>query len=241
MGENLQNIHRLVLEAVRARIREGVVSERRLARIAGYSQPHVHNVLAGKRGLNASTADALLAAASLTLDEVLGRGAAQGPTLGGSIAVPRLEGRLGAGRRFPRLPSRPRIEHFPAVALEGLQEILLAEVAAGDDSMYPWLWPGDSVLIETDRSARRNPRFESIYALALGETGFLARCRRLGSRLLTVVDSETAGPTPPRWIDLEEVDVLNVVRGRIVWSGRRLDKGHIYLASPSLQSEPDGR
>jgi len=42
------------------RVRKGEVTERGLSRLTGVSQPHIHNVLKGKRFLSTETADAIL-------------------------------------------------------------------------------------------------------------------------------------------------------------------------------------
>jgi len=55
--EELQR--RLVLH-LRVRVRNGELTERGLARITHISQPHMHNVLKGKRFFSIQTADAIL-------------------------------------------------------------------------------------------------------------------------------------------------------------------------------------
>lgn len=45
---------------LRERVRSGELSERGLARITGVSQPHIHNVLKGKRLFSLATADEVL-------------------------------------------------------------------------------------------------------------------------------------------------------------------------------------
>lgn len=45
---------------LRDRVRSGEATERSLARMAGVSQPHLHNVLKGKRLLSIDMADAIL-------------------------------------------------------------------------------------------------------------------------------------------------------------------------------------
>jgi transcriptional regulator with XRE-family HTH domain len=51
--------HRL-LGSLRLRIQSGQATERSLARLAGLSQPHLHNVLKGKRLLSIDMADKIL-------------------------------------------------------------------------------------------------------------------------------------------------------------------------------------
>jgi transcriptional regulator with XRE-family HTH domain len=49
-----------LLEELRRRVRSGEATERGLARLSGISQPHLHNVLKGKRLLSMEKADEVL-------------------------------------------------------------------------------------------------------------------------------------------------------------------------------------
>jgi len=49
-----------LLDELRQRVRSGAATERGLARISGISQPHLHNVLKGKRLLSIDKADDVL-------------------------------------------------------------------------------------------------------------------------------------------------------------------------------------
>ncbi|MDE3168156.1 MAG: helix-turn-helix transcriptional regulator [Acidobacteriota bacterium] len=49
-----------LLENLRRRVQRGESTERGLARLAGVSQPHLHNVLKGKRLLSIDMADEIL-------------------------------------------------------------------------------------------------------------------------------------------------------------------------------------
>jgi transcriptional regulator with XRE-family HTH domain len=49
-----------LLENLRLRVQSGESTERGLARLAGLSQPHLHNVLKGKRFLSIEMADEIL-------------------------------------------------------------------------------------------------------------------------------------------------------------------------------------
>jgi transcriptional regulator with XRE-family HTH domain len=51
--------HRFLCD-LRERVRSGAVTERGLARMVGVSQPHIHNVLKGKRFFSLETADQVL-------------------------------------------------------------------------------------------------------------------------------------------------------------------------------------
>lgn len=54
------DLQQRLLEELRQRVRSGVATERGLARLTGISQPHLHNVLKGKRFLSMQKADEVL-------------------------------------------------------------------------------------------------------------------------------------------------------------------------------------
>ena len=54
------DLQQRLIDDLRQRVRSGEVTERGLARTTGVSQPHIHNVLKGKRLLSSDMADAIL-------------------------------------------------------------------------------------------------------------------------------------------------------------------------------------
>jgi hypothetical protein len=54
------DLQQCLLEELRQRVRSGAATERGLARLSGISQPHLHNVLKGKRILSVEKADVVL-------------------------------------------------------------------------------------------------------------------------------------------------------------------------------------
>jgi transcriptional regulator with XRE-family HTH domain len=70
---NFWELERRLLADIRERVRRGDLTERGLARLAGVSQPHIHNVLKGKRDLSIETADAILSALGIDLADLLDR------------------------------------------------------------------------------------------------------------------------------------------------------------------------
>jgi hypothetical protein len=57
---NFQDARVKLLAYVRNEIRNGEITERRLARVVGISQPHAHNVLKGVRTLSPQVFDLVL-------------------------------------------------------------------------------------------------------------------------------------------------------------------------------------
>ncbi len=68
---NFWELERRLLADIRERVRRGDLTERGIARLAGVSQPHIHNVLKGKRDLSIETADAILSALGIDLRDLL--------------------------------------------------------------------------------------------------------------------------------------------------------------------------
>lgn len=68
---NFKTLEHRFLDAVRERVRSGDVTERGLARTVGISQPHVHNVLKGKRFFSMEKADQVLAVLDLDILDLI--------------------------------------------------------------------------------------------------------------------------------------------------------------------------
>lgn len=64
-------LERRFVDHLRHRVRSGELTERSLARITGISQPHIHNVLCGKRSLSIETADVILHVLHIDLLDLL--------------------------------------------------------------------------------------------------------------------------------------------------------------------------
>ena len=57
---NFKELRGRFIAHLRQRVRTGELTERGLARISGVSQPHIHNVLKGKKLLSAEMCDEVL-------------------------------------------------------------------------------------------------------------------------------------------------------------------------------------
>jgi len=66
-----RQLHDRFIESLRARVRSGELTERGIARLTGVSQPHIHNVLKGKRLLSTETADEILLRLRLDLFDLI--------------------------------------------------------------------------------------------------------------------------------------------------------------------------
>lgn len=64
-------LHSRLVAYLRELVRRGEITERSLARVTGVSQPHIHNVLKGKRLLSDAMADQILHQLHLDLRDFL--------------------------------------------------------------------------------------------------------------------------------------------------------------------------
>lgn len=60
MNIDFAQLHARLIEHLLERVRNGEITERGLSRLTGVSQPHIHNVLKGKRLLSPASADGIL-------------------------------------------------------------------------------------------------------------------------------------------------------------------------------------
>lgn len=60
-----------LLADLKLRIRNGTLTERGLAKKAGISQPHLHNVMKGVRSLTPATADRLMESLGMSVIDLL--------------------------------------------------------------------------------------------------------------------------------------------------------------------------
>ena len=214
-----QDLNRRLRERLAGLVRRGETSERRIARLSGYTQPHVHNVLKGTRRLSAELADGLLKACGLTVRDLL----EPGRPASGVLQVPVARGTLGPRERFPDLQESEGFHPFGAGFAGRFQQPVLVRVAGDEESMHPLIRPGDLLLLDRSEEARRRPTFDDIWALALAGRGALCRCQVVGGALVLVADNPQARSNPPDHLPLARRNLLQVVRGRVVWLGREWD------------------
>lgn len=210
----------------RAKIRSGELTERGLARIAGMSQPHVHNVLKGVRTLSAEAADQILRALRVTISDIC-TPEEMGGAMSSAIAcrtcpVPVLKGRAGPGHPLPLFDQVDGMYPFPR-ALAGHLVNPVAVSLTTDSCMYPLFQERDLVLLDRSERARSAPNAETTYLVNTPE-GALVRYIRLGGRSLYLLTHDNR-EDPRRWayISLAERNILDIVRGRIVWIGRKME------------------
>jgi hypothetical protein len=194
---------------IRSRVRNGEVTERGLARLAGVSQPHIHNVLKGVRGLSLEMADTLIRHLHVDFQDLLA-----GDELhhGRVRLIPVARQPLGPGFAISLEPGGD-LYPFRSGDVQHLESPLAARL--GDDPSLPGpLQAGDWVLLDRAIDARRRPD-GALYCLQLDGAAVIRGVLQSGRGGLMV--------HPRRSISLAERDILEVVKAKVVWFGRRLE------------------
>jgi hypothetical protein len=193
-------MHSRLVDYLRSRVKSGELTERGLARIAGISQPHLHNVLKGVRVLSTAKADAVvmnlrLCALDLVREDELA-GSGRTPASTRQREVPLAAGCVGPGHPFPDLQKTVGRMSFFAEELEGIACPVAVRLAA-DPAAAAIFHAGDIVLLDVLQS-RGEPLQPGYHAIEESEQGVL------------------------RWCENEPADPGRVVRARAIWVGHYL-------------------
>jgi transcriptional regulator with XRE-family HTH domain len=200
---------------VRARVRNGELSERGLARLSGVSQPHIHNVLKGTRLLSAQMADQMLQRLRIDLAELLTADETDAthsePARDSSLSrtVGMLDGLIGREHPYPETVGRERYP-FPVAVLDRLVSPVAARLAP--DPLRAPIFAGRCVvLLDRSEEVRLNPDDEGYFALDLTSGGTIGLVRRAGPQFSLWVRQADVWHS----IVLPNRNPLDVVRGRV--------------------------
>ncbi|HUG81673.1 MAG TPA: hypothetical protein VML01_08415 [Bryobacterales bacterium] len=215
-----------LLAHLREKVRRGELTERGLARLTAYSQPHIHNVLKGARGVQIELADQIMTlldipVLSLFSQEELGGRAPSARPAGTSADL--LVGTLGAGRPYPRIGNPAERLGLRGPHVAGAVQPVAVRVSREESAMSPLICPGDVILLDRSPQERTRPRPDYVYAVNWRNRGYLGRCLLLRETLIVVADNPSARPQPPERISLKGARLLDIVQGKVVWLGREMD------------------
>lgn len=221
---NFRDTHERLVAQVRTRMRNGEITERALARHLGISQPHVNNVLRGRRKLSPEVADLILNFFHYSLLDLYAecelRTNLHGRVLPGSHGdiVEVLKRPIGPGKEWSVLSDTKCRYRTPCVA--GWIPQCMVFVRVVQDSRMPALLCGcDIALLDTSISARVADCPAGIFVVRRGQDTLL-RWIRGGFRNLYVADERTLNQ-PVEWepLPMHEDQRLQFVKGRVLWLG----------------------
>jgi len=232
----LRELQELLIDAARQRMHSGELTERRLARISGISQPHVHHVLNRRRSPSVDTVDRLMRAFGIRITDILFRDPTpDGPCQASSryAAVPVLARHIGPGTGG-LLGATTGFFPFPERLVRNLVDPVAGRLGS-DPGLPASLAVGDLVLLDQNPGARSAP--ESGLWIVAGDAGCRARYLRRTSTDVRLTDEPSLSDvTQWRTIPPEGQNILEIVRARIVWIGRQMETEPAGPADPAGQS-----
>jgi hypothetical protein len=218
MRLNFRALQFRLLKHMKARVRNGEITERGLAKLTGFSQPHIHNVLNGIRPLTMEVADTMLRKLQIDLLELCAEDQGEWNTHSVvkdplSRMVELLASPIGPGYPYP---PRTGSELYP-FRIEDLTalEAPVAARLAHDPAMAELIGRDAVALLDCSASCRTNPDRDSYYTVDLdGESAI----RRVGldTGCLYLLDCNS-GPDRTRWkcIPCPERSLADVIRARV--------------------------
>lgn len=222
-------ILRQIVEIVRHNVRSGRSTERGLARVAGISQPHLHNVLKGIRQLSPESADKLLEALGLTVPDILWW--SPGEAEPGTSAIPLLRDRIGPGSHADLSRFRGYLG-LPKAFVTRLSEPVAARLAP--DPSMPLMFR-DNDLVVLDRNVARIVNPPDGWCWVIADTaGFRVRYLKQSSAgLMSAAEPISGGELEWKRLGTGPQNLRELVKAQIVWNGRELEATAARPARPS--------
>ena len=214
----IRHMQQRLLVLLNEKVRRGEMSQRRLARLTGFTQPHIHNVLKGARAMNPNLADAVLQCLNLSVSDLIAEGVPAA-----WHQAPLWQGEIGLGGQFPQPHQGSGSLPFPAQFLSRFTDPVLLRVGRWERSMAPLIEPGDLVLMDQCEARRRKPEFGPIYVIRLAGSARLCRCQAVGSSLL-LTEENGRSPSLPDRFPVGDGHFLEVVKGVVVWICREFPR-----------------
>jgi hypothetical protein len=185
-----------------------------------YLCPHMHNVLKEIRALSTAAADRLMLTLDLHIPDPQWR--ISGDPDSNFRDVPLLRSRIGPGTDAVLTEIRGHFQ-LPQSLLKGLVDPITARL--GPDLVLPKsLAAHDLVLLDQNPRLREAPGAKSTWVVSEGAGLRIRYLRMDGARLC--VANEVTLRDPRQWhsIPLSGRNILDIVRARIVWISREMEK-----------------
>lgn len=207
-----------LIAELRARVRNGEITERGLAKLVGVSQPHIHNVLKGARLLSAELSDQILQHLRISLLDLIERERIEqhlnfAAALGEYVYIPVLKGMIGPGFPWPaevsaseRLPFRYSQVSlaFNPVAVRLAEDARMAGVFAA----------GDVALLDQSDGARTEIDASGFYVVKSGSGGIIRKIQVSGDDLFLIAEDTLVHPSGWQRVPLESRSLTQHIRAR---------------------------
>ena len=224
-----------LLRDVKRRVSSGEITERKLARTTGISQPHMHNILKGVRDLTLNNADRILQALRLSVCDLLEIQELQHGLDWHSKAgihgreVPVVAGLLGSGSSWPPVISRFERYHLAESHFQRFRQPVAGRLAP-DPAMSDLFAGGELIILETDLKMSDSVDPVDLFLVAL-HNGIFVRYLRVGRHWVYVVDSLSA-QRPLQWTTIRRSSLVTAVKARLHFRE--------HLQAPGVPRRPPG-
>ncbi|MBI4459709.1 MAG: helix-turn-helix domain-containing protein [Acidobacteria bacterium] len=221
----------VVQEKLRELLKEKIAlgtTQKQVAEALAIEQAHVSRFLSRRGNFRLPTLNQLLRYLQVELEDLVPveELIRRAPRLDYSDSdyadVPMLKGKLGPGQPFPVEGKISGYRAFLRGFVSEFHRPVLVTVGAREEAMIPSIQPLDLVLLDTDPAKRKAPRLNRMYAVSLEGGSGLRHCSVAGNSLLLIPENPRWREGHPTEIRLEEIDILSIVRGEVVWIGREL-------------------
>jgi hypothetical protein len=208
-----------LLESLKARVRNGELTERGLARLVGISQPHMHNVLKGQRVLSPQLADQILKQLHISVLDLIDRALLQQYLSSGAteiserVYLPVLKGLLGPGHEWPTAIDAHQRFSVDFKQLAGISGAVV--VRLGDDFRMKGAFSGgEYVLLDQSLTARTVIDPDALYVVRRGDLAAVRRLRTSGRNVFMVTEDCLDRPAAWERIASDRQQIHHIVRAR---------------------------
>jgi len=218
----LDDLRKRLMDLAKHRISSGLLTERGLAKKCGLSQPHMHNVLKGVRSVSVEAADQILIALDCDVTDLILRFPFEGDL--GTKAVPVLRTRIGPGIS-PNFRVFCGFLPVPLAVVQGIVNPVIGRLAP-DPSLPAGFKALDTVLLDQNPEVLLRPVSGSPYVLKNGESSHVRYPALQGGRVYLCQTPEPSTLEGVPYVSIHGgargKDILDLIRGRIVWISREI-------------------
>lgn len=216
-----EELRNKLLENLRARVRNGEVTERRLARLTGISQPHVHNLLKGVRTLTPQLGDQILKNLKMSLTDFVDTPVNPIRETTPHVAETRrfinmLDGLIGPSHPWPTKvsPAERYLLNDPStVNLVNPVAVRTAE----DVRMGSLFSSNDVAVLDQSLQARCEIDPNGLYLVKEGSSGVIRRARMSATGLYLFAEDCRSRPSAWQRIPLSSIPVQQTIRARVLF------------------------
>jgi len=216
----LYEIQDAFVELLRAKVRNGEITERALAKLVGVSQSHLHNVLKGIRRLSPAVMDRCLYQLRLGVLDLIDRTKlisyldCERPEASDYAYLPVLAGRIGPTHAWPSKVERHTRFPVPNRVLRLMWHPIVA-LSAFDVRMHPTFGEGDHLLLDQSRTARLDVDPNALYLIKRGRVGLVRRLRTIAGEVHLVTEDTVDRPGMWEKLPVQGSHLLHYVRARV--------------------------